>query len=143
MTQKKSMNSFYLSEYFVISFLCTIFANIKRTIKKHHRFSTIIIDTIPIHPLHSPIISTVQHLPFNTPTGHFPFIIMYPRIHTHRRVFPYFFFRPCYTHSIINRGQPPYPIYLPVCNNTQRKYSLFQTKTEDITIISVNFAFAF
>lgn len=53
MTQKKSMNSFYLSEYFVISFLCTIFANIKRTIKKHPRFSTIIIDTIPIHPLHS------------------------------------------------------------------------------------------
>ena len=32
---ERKINSFYLSEYFVVSFLCTIFAHINRTIKKH------------------------------------------------------------------------------------------------------------
>lgn len=33
-------------------------------------------------------------------TSYFSFNNVLARIHTHRRVFPYFFFRPCYTHFI-------------------------------------------
>lgn len=67
------MNSFYLSEYFVISFLCTIFANINRTIKKHHRFSIIIIDTIPYSPASLPYHIHSAASSFQSTNRTFPF----------------------------------------------------------------------
>ena len=51
---KRKIFHFSLSEYFVVSFPGIIFVHIKRTIKKHPQFTTIIIDTTFItypHPL--------------------------------------------------------------------------------------------
>lgn len=73
--------------------------------------------------------------------SHFSFLIMYARIHTHRRVFPYFFFKPCYTHFIWI-GRWGYHLLRRFVYHTQnRKVSFFYTIMTDFTIITVNFAF--
>ena len=64
-------------------------------------------------------------------TSYFSFIIMYARIHTHRRVFPYFFFRPCYTHFIKNRGYPP-TLFGSLCVTTPKENIHFSTRKQKI-----------
>ena len=74
-------------------------------------------------------------------TSYFSFIIMYARIHTHRRVFPYFFFRPCYTHFILIGRQGYHLLHRFVYHTQNRKVSFFYTIMTDFTRITVNFAF--
>lgn len=71
------------------------------------------------------------------------FFIMYARIHTHRRVFPYFFFRPCYTHFISIGRWGYHLLHHFVCHTQNRKVSFFYTSMIDFTIITVNFAFEY
>lgn len=69
------------------------------------------------------------------------FLIMYARTHTHRRVFPYFFFKPCYTH-FISIGRWGYHLLHHFVYHTQnRKVSFLYTNMIVFTIITVNFAF--
>lgn len=74
-------------------------------------------------------------------TSYFSFIIMYARIHTHRRVFPYFFFRPCYTHFILIGRYGYHLLHRFVYHTQNRKVSFFYTIMTDFTRITVNFAF--
>ena len=69
------------------------------------------------------------------------FFIMYARIHTHRRVFPYFFFRPCYTHFILIGRWGYHLLHHFVYHTQNRKVSFFYTSMIVFTIITVNFAF--
>ena len=69
------------------------------------------------------------------------FFIMYARIHTHRRVFPYFFFRPCYTHFILIGRWGYHLLHRFVCHTQNRKVSFLYTNMIVFTIITVNFAF--
>lgn len=69
------------------------------------------------------------------------FLIMYARIHTHRRVFPYFFFKPCYTHFILIGRWGYHLLHHFVYHTLNRKVSFLYTSMSDFTRITVNFAF--
>ena len=69
------------------------------------------------------------------------FLIMYARIHTHRRVFSYFFFRPCYTHFILIGRWGYHLLHHFVCHTQNKKVSFLYTSMIDFTRITVNFAF--
>ena len=73
MTQKEKIICFYLSEYFVVSFLGIIFVHIKRTFKKYPLFYTIIIYTSSFHPFSSCSVH-IAVSPRQSPDSTFPFL---------------------------------------------------------------------
>ena len=86
-------------------------------------------------------ISSSSQLILTTSQCCISFLIMYARIHTHRRVFPYFFFRPCYTHFILIGRWGYHLLHHFVYHTQNRKVSFFYTSMIVFTIITVNFAF--
>lgn len=87
------------------------------------------------------LFQSLQPYPDNFLISYFSFIIMYARIHTHRRAFPYFFFRPCYTHFILIGRWGYHLLHRFVCHTQNRKVSFLYTSMSDFTRITVNFAF--
>ena len=103
-----------LSFHFYVLSLCPINERLKNTFLHF----TIIIDTVltclvsVLFLIHSNIVASCfrggnrsfLYGKFFICSGDFLFIIMYPYTHTRRRIFSYFFYKPCYTHFISNIG---------------------------------------
>ena len=115
--------------------------HIKRTIKKHPLLSTIIIDSNQFPSILILYFVIIAVFILIASQCCLSFFIMYARIHTHRRVFPYFFFRPCYTHFILIGRWGYHLLHRFVCHTQNRKVSFLYTNMIVFTIITVNFAF--
>lgn len=140
MTQTKDLIDFIYQNILLFHFkvlsLCTLNERLKNTLHLlqlflKHKFSFRFIYLFQL----------LQPYPNNFLISHFSFIIMYARIHTHRRVFPYFFFRPCYTHFILIGRWGYHLLHHFVCHTQNKKVSFLYTSMTDFTRITVNFAF--
>lgn len=140
MTQSKDLIDFIyhniLLFHFKILSLRTLNERLKNTLYLSQSLLTVISFLLFLSS-----ISSSSQLILTTSQCCISFLIMYARIHTHRRVFPYFFFRPCYTHFILIGRWGYHLLHRFVCHTQNRKVSFLYTNMIVFTIITVNFAF--
>lgn len=140
MTSIKSQIDFIYQNILLFHFktlsLCTLNERLKNT---SHLLQLFLKHKLSFRLIY--LFQSLQPYPDNFLISYFSFIIMYARIHTHRRVFPYFFFRPCYTHFILIGRWGYHLLHRFVCNTQNRKVSFLYTNMIVFTIITVNFAF--
>lgn len=140
MTQSKDLIDFIyhniLLFHFKILSLRTLNERLKNTLYLSQSLLTVISFLLFLSS-----ISSSSQLILTTSQCCISFLIMYARIHTHRRVFPYFFFRPCYTHFILIGRWGYHLLHHFVYHTQNRKVSFFYTSMIVFTIITVNFAF--
>ena len=140
MTQSKDLIDFIyhniLLFHFKILSLRTLNERLKNTLYLSQSLLTVISFLLFLSS-----ISSSSQLILTTSQCCLSFFIMYARIHTHRRVFPYFFFRPCYTHFILIGRWGYHLLHHFVYHTQNRKVSFFYTSMIVFTIITVNFAF--
>lgn len=140
MTLFKSQIDFIYQNILLFHFktlsLCTLNERLKNTLYLSQSLLTVISFLLFLSS-----ISSSSQLILITSQCCISFLIMYARIHTHRRVFPYFFFKPCYTHFIWIGRWGYHLLHRFVYHTQNRKVSFFYTIITDFTIIIVNFAF--
>ena len=140
MTSIKSQIDFIYQNILLFHFktlsLCTLNERLKNTLYLLQSLLTVISCLLLLSS-----ISSSSQLILTASQCCISFLIMYARIHTHRRVFPYFFFKPCYTHFILIGRWGYHLLHRFVCHTQNRKVSFFYTSMTDFTRITVNFAF--
>lgn len=140
MTSIKSQIDFIYQNILLFHFktlsLCTLNERLKNT---SHLLQLFLKHKLSFRLIY--LFQSLQPYPDNFLISYFSFIIMYARIHTPRRVFFYFFFRPCYTHFILIGRWGYHLLHHFVYHTQNRKVSFFYTSMTDFTRITVNFAF--